>query len=110
MVRERQRRPGILRTLGIFTLGASAGSIVALLYAPASGKVTRRRLALQARALRQRAAKEFTRTQKLLARRAGDLRDATTEQLTHAREWVVDRVTNGHGGRQTNRRRIVHHA
>ncbi len=109
MVREQRRRPGIFKTLGVFTLGAAAGSIVALLYAPASGKVTRRRLTLQARALRQRAAKELNRTQRALARRAGDLRDATTQRLTHAREWVVDHVTNGHG-RQTNRRRIARHA
>lgn len=53
-----------------FALGAMAGAAVALLYAPASGDETRRRLAEKARAGRERAEKmardgrEFVRTQR----------------------------------------------
>ena len=47
-----RRGGGAFRTAGIFTLGAAVGSIVALFYAPASGQVTRRRLANRIRTLR----------------------------------------------------------
>ncbi|MBI4340817.1 MAG: YtxH domain-containing protein, partial [Candidatus Omnitrophica bacterium] len=52
-MKEQRRRGGFLRTVAAFGLGATAGSIVALLYAPASGKITRRRLAMRAQVLRK---------------------------------------------------------
>ena len=39
------------QNLGLFTLGATAGSILALLCAPASGRVTRKRIGMKFRSL-----------------------------------------------------------
>lgn len=95
-VREvRRGGRGVARTVGAFALGATLGSIIALLCAPASGKVTRRRIALKVRAMRQQTIRQLGRTKKLLARKAEDLREATTERFLHAREWVAGQVANG---------------
>ncbi len=82
---------------GVFALGAAVGSILALLYAPASGKVTRKRIG-----------NKVKQTQKLLAKKATNLREAATEKFGETREWLMERVSNGNGKHST--RKIVHHA
>lgn len=106
--REPVRRGGIGRTVSAFALGATVGSIVALLCAPASGKVTRKRIAMRMRALRQQTVKQLGKTQRILARRAEGLREATTQRLHHAREWVAEHITNGNGKRALRQRTVRH--
>ena len=90
-----------LRAVAAFAIGATLGSIVALLYAPASGKVTRRRIALRLRRVRQVAGRRFIETRLALARRAGQMQKA-------ARGWITNHMpTNGH---QRPLRRRVRHA
>ena len=97
-----RKRGGVLRTAAAFSLGATAGSVIALLYAPASGKVTRRRLALKARMLQRRVSRRIGETQRVLANRAERVREAATE-------WIAEHVPHGNG-RHTIRHRVVRHA
>ena len=90
-----RRRYGVVRAIGLFTLGAATGGIITLLFAPASGRVTRRRIALKMRAMQRESVRQLGRAQRLLSRKADDLREATTAKLSDAREWVVDHVANG---------------
>lgn len=78
------------------------GSIIALLYAPASGQVTRRRLAMRAQDLKRKAARRLGRTQRRLVNRAEVVRE-------RAQEWITEHMphTNGNGHAK---RRAVHHA
>ena len=101
-MKEYRRGHGMVRTVGIFALGAAAGSIVALLFAPASGKVTRRRIALKVRALRQQTARQLVRTRRLLAQ-------ATSERIHDAREWMAEHLPNGNG-KHLVRQRATRHA
>ncbi|MBI2884864.1 MAG: YtxH domain-containing protein [Candidatus Omnitrophica bacterium] len=100
-----------VQTLGVFALGAAAGSIAALLFAPASGKVTRKRIAMKLRSVRSAAARQVGQAQKVLARKAGDLQKAAGKRLGHAREWMVNRM-NGHAKRPIHpvRHRALHRA
>jgi hypothetical protein len=93
-------RGRVLRTATAFTLGAALGSVVALLYAPASGKVTRRRLALRVNTLKRTAARRIGQTGRILADKAEDVRDA-------ARGWIVDHMPHGNG---RHPRRVIRHA
>ena len=93
---------------GTFTLGAVLGSLISLLYAPASGRVIRKRIGMKFRVLGQSTAKQIKQTKKLLAKKASLLREATTEKLGHTRDWLVERVSNGNG-RRPHSRRIVRH-
>lgn len=97
---ERRGRGGILRTATAFTLGAALGSVVALLYAPASGTVTRRRLALRFNTWKRTAVRRIGQTGRILAHKAVDVRNA-------ARGWIVDHMPY-RNGRQT--RRVIRHA
>ena len=85
-----QKRPksGIARIAAAFTVGATAGSLLALLFAPASGRVTRQRVAMKLREV-QRAA-------------SGKL----GKGITQARSWVLDHISNGHARRPVR----SHHA
>jgi gas vesicle protein len=103
-----RRRGGAIRTFGVFALGAAAGGAVALLFAPASGKVTRRRIALKLRTMRRKATQRIGYTQRVLVRKADTLRRAATQRLKYARTWVTNHVTNGHSQRSI--RRAAHHA
>ncbi|MBI4343064.1 MAG: YtxH domain-containing protein [Candidatus Omnitrophica bacterium] len=99
-MKEIRRRGGALRTAGIFALGAAVGSVIALLYAPASGQVTRKRLVMRARNLKRAALRRLGQTGRALTTRAARVRDAATE-------WFAERV--GHrNGRQTIRRPVRH--
>ena len=99
-MKEQRRRGGAFRTVTAFGLRAAAGSIIALLYAPASGRVTRRRLAMRAQNLRRAAVRRIGQTQKVLACKAGEVREA-------AGTWIAEHMprTNGNG-----RHRVTHHA
>ena len=88
-------RGGVRQALGTFVLGAAAGSVLALLYAPASGRVTRKRIALKFRAVQ---------------RSATVLRDRAARRITTAREWITAHTGgNGHAKR-LQRQHAMHHA
>ena len=89
-MKENFRRGGRLRTIGAFALGTTLGSVIALLYAPASGKVTRRRLALKARMLQRRVSRRIGETQRVLANRAERVREA-------AAEWIAKHMPHANG-------------
>ena len=99
----KQRRGVPFRTVRDFTLGtilgAAVGSIVTLLYAPASGEVTRRRLGRKARELQRTAIRRLSQTQRVLARKAENVREA-------AGEWITEHIPHGNGGS----RRTLRHA
>lgn len=104
-MKAQPRRNGRGRTMVAFTLGAAAGSILALLYAPASGQVTRRRLMLKARSARKAAARRFVEAKKVIACKAEQVRETATD-------WIAEHVPhNGNGhARRTVRRRVLRHA
>lgn len=88
---KQQRRGRIVGgAVACFGLGALVGSIAALLYAPASGQLTRKRIATRMKTVR---------------RQAVALRADAGEQLKLARKWVVAHMpaTNGHERRTTRR-------
>lgn len=92
---EARSRGGVRQALGTFVLGAAAGSVLALLYAPASGRVTRKRISMKFRAVR---------------RSATVLRDQAARKISDAREWITAHTTgNGHG-RRLRRQHVLHHA
>ena len=70
----KERRGGLAKALGTFALGAAAGSIVALLYAPASGTVTRKRLKMKFKAVQKSAI---------------ELRNTAAKRIGDARQWVT---------------------
>ena len=110
---KQQRRPvgGFLRAFGFFALGAATGGIFALLYAPASGRVTRRRIGLRLRAVQRTTIRQIGQARKVLARKAVYLREAATERLADAGQWVAGHVTNGHSNaRRQARQRVAHHS
>ena len=107
LVKQPRRYP-FLRTVGAFAAGATIGSIGALLFAPASGRVTRRRIAMKMRTLQKTASRKIGQTGKLILAKAGDVREVTSEKLQDARKWLVEHVNNGNG--RHSRRRAVHHA
>lgn len=89
---QTRERSGLGRTVGVFALGATAGSVLALLFAPASGKETRKRIQLRIRELQQA---------------TSTLQRAATKKIKTARTWVMDHMPNGHVRRPT-RHRPVH--
>lgn len=82
------------RTAGTFALGAALGSVLALLYAPASGTTTRKRIKMRLRTLR---------------RSAVELREVANEKLNGARKWWISRVGT-RNGRRIRRQPVTHHA
>ena len=100
-MKEQRRRGGFLRSALAFTLGAAAGSVVALLYAPASGQVTRKRLARRVEGLRREAVRRIGRTRRELATQAEQVREAATD-------WIAEHVPHGNGRQHI--RRVIRHA
>ena len=100
-MKERPRRIGKGRTVLAFALGATAGSILALLYAPASGKVTRRRLVMRAQTARRAALRKLGTAQREFAHKAEEVRETATE-------WIAEHLPNGHA--RPGRRRVLRHA
>ena len=89
-------RKGFTQALGTFVIGATVGSVIALLYAPASGRVTRQRLNLKWRAVK---------------RSATQLREQAARKITYARQWMTSHANgNGHVRRPAMRRRVAQHA
>ncbi|MBI3311996.1 MAG: YtxH domain-containing protein [Candidatus Omnitrophica bacterium] len=99
-------RAGWGTTVGSFALGAAAGSAAALLLAPASGKVLRKRMGLKLKSIERTAEQKLVRARKLLARKAGAFRETAAERLEDSREWLIHRVGNH---RQPIPRRVAHH-
>lgn len=89
MKEQYRARGGVRRTIGAFALGTTVGGIVALLFAPASGRETRRQIRLKANALK---------------RNADELRETASEKLAVARTWVMNHIPNGHAKRLPRRR------
>ena len=108
MVNQPGRGTGALQTITAFATGAAIGSIVALLYAPASGTVTRRRIAMKVRDIQRTTGRKFGQTTKLLAKKAALLQEAAAERFSGAREWVVEQVANGHAKRPLRHRAVRH--
>ena len=102
MMKEIRPRRNVLRTVGAFALGATAGSVIALLFAPVSGKVTRRRLAMRLRNVQKEAARRLGQTRRALATRAEQVRETATE-------WIEDHLPHRNGnGRHIIRRKVRH--
>ena len=80
----------IARGVGLFVLGATVGSITALLCAPASGRVTRRQIALKLRTLKRQTGRELG------------------QRIKYAKVWVTEHMPNGHNRRAN--RPAIHHA
>ena len=96
---------GWARKAGWFALGATAGSAVALLYAPQSGRATRKQIALKFRSLERSAARGLNRTRKSLLRKVGNIREAAEEKWGQLRERAF--MNGKHPARE---RRLAHHA
>ena len=82
---------------GAFALGATAGSAAALLLAPASGKITRKRIASKFRTMGRSANRGILQGKKMLAKKAVLLKDSAVERLGETREWLMERIPNGNG-------------
>lgn len=94
---------------GAFAIGAAAGAASALLLAPASGKVTRKRLTTKFRSMGRSAVKQLNQSKRLLAKKAVLLKDATAGRLGDTRDWILERIPNGNGKHHAMRpRRIAH--
>jgi hypothetical protein len=98
-----RRRGGVLKSAAVFTLGAAVGSIAALLYAPASGKQTRRRIAMRVQTLRRETGRRLGRTGRALATQAVQVREAATD-------WISEHIPHGNGNGRQVRRPAARHA
>ena len=101
MLKEQRRKGGAIRRVATVGFAAGIGYLCGILFAPASGKVTRHRIALKAQTLRKTAARKIGQTQKVLATRAVEVREAATE-------WLTERMPHGTNG--NGHRRVAHHA
>jgi gas vesicle protein len=79
------------KTVAAFAIGAAAGSVLALLFAPASGTVTRKRLAQNMSKLKKESLRKIGKATRVIAVRVGNARDAAGEWLTKS--------MNGHAGK-----------
>ena len=82
---------------GTFALGATAGSALALLLAPTSGKVLRKQIGTGFKSVGRSTAKRIQQTRKVLIRKADHIREAALEKLGDTREWLMEKVSNGNG-------------
>ena len=96
-----RRRGGTVRSLAAFAVGATIGSIVSLLCAPASGQATRKRLGLRLRNMQKETGRRLGRTGRELQRQARQVRIA-------AREWLDERMRRTNGHRRPVRRAVRH--
>lgn len=96
---------------GLVALGAAAGSALALLFAPTSGRMLRKKLGGKARNLSRATTRQIQQAKRLLAKKAGLLRHAATDKLEDTREWFSDRVIpSPNGKRHALPRRVIRHA
>jgi gas vesicle protein len=84
-------------------MGAAAGSVLALLYAPTSGQVARKRIAKKMLNIRREATRRLGRTKRVIASQAVQVRDA-------AGEWIAEHVPHANGNGRPHVRRIARHA
>ncbi len=96
-------RKQIARAVGAFALGAAAGSAVALLTAPASGKVTRRRIGMKFKAIKNATGKQLKQAKKILSQRAEDLREAAAVKIGQSKEWLAERMASNGNGRHVRK-------
>ena len=87
-----------------FILGAAAGGLTALLCAPTSGRIARRRLAMRAQGIRRRTSQQLIALRRETAQKAEQLRGQATDWLS---EYV--HTPNGHAKRPV-RHRVTRHA
>lgn len=99
-------KKGWLGKTGAFALGATAGSILALLSAPASGRMTRKRIGMKFRTLQNSTARQVKQTKKLLLKKAANLRHVAAGKLVSTRKWINQNVSNGSG--KHSRRALTH--
>ena len=90
--KRQERRGGAAKGVAIFALGATVGSCLALLFAPAPGYVTRKKLATKIRQAQRVAAEKFE------------------ERMNIARGWILERMSNGNGKQYARHRTPVHHS
>ena len=88
---------GVGQVAGTFALGATVGSLLAILFAPASGQATRRRIGTRVRVLQHSAVRGLRQARRLLVRKVGDWREVLPEKLDQTREWLTEHVMNGSG-------------
>ena len=98
----------IAGTVGTFAAGATLGSVLGLLFAPASGKVLRKRIGMKVRTFEHTAQRNIKQAKKLLARKADNLREAAAEKLGQSREWITERLASNNNKHPS--RRLAHHA
>ena len=84
-----QPRGGRGLALAAFALGATAGSMLALLFAPASGRVTRKRLAQSVCKFQRVGLRKIGQATHVLAAKVGDAKEAATE-------WISEHVNGKH--------------
>ena len=106
MKRLIRRKGGWLRSVSAFGIGAAIATFVSLLFAPASGKVMRRRITLRTGNLRRLARRGLGRTQRALLQQAMLVRDAATEWVT---ERVPSRSNGNRNGHRSGRSRTIRH-
>lgn len=94
------------QTVGAFTLGAAAGSLLALLCAPASGRILRKRIGMKVRSMQFSTTRQIKHAKKLLLKKAGNLREVAASKLTSTRKWIAQNVSNGNG--KSSRRALTH--
>lgn len=97
------RLGGVGQTVSAFTLGATAGSMMALLFAPKSGEATRRQIGRQVRAWQRATVRELRQRGRMVAGRAAQWRQTAAEQLGQARVWLTPRPASHNG------KRALHH-
>jgi len=106
---KRSRVIAVAQTAGTFTLGALAGSFLGILFAPASGRTTRKWIGMKVKTLEHQTARKIKQTRRILARKAEGLREGALEKLGQTRDWLVERV-NSTNGRKPSRKVAIHHA
>ena len=104
-MKENLKKMGWPHKMGWFTLGATAGSAVALLYAPQSGRATRRQISRKFNSLGRSAARGLNRTRKSLLHKVGSFREAAEEKWGQLRERALM-----NGKRPLRERRLARHA
>ena len=100
-MKQIRRRGGVFQALAAFVAGAAIGGLASLLYAPASGQVTRRRLAMKLRTLRRETGRRLGQTGRALQVQAHHVQIA-------ARQWLQERMHTRTNGRHIARRTVRH--
>lgn len=106
MNKGNHRFGGVGKTAGAFALGATAGSVAALLLAPNSGKVIRRKLGMSFRSLKSSSVRQMKQAKKLLLKKADYFKGVASEKLGATRQWLVHKVSNSNHKNAVRRRAL----